>query len=84
MHSGEVVGVPHVDHTREDRLRQQIDRIIAGIEPPVFPSLYGVRFVPVRLPDGDTDIRACRRYRWDFMLCLEQCFGPIFSPSTHF
>jgi len=54
---GEVVGVPQIDHSREDKLRQQIDKIISSIEPPVFPNAYGVRFVPVRQPDGDTDIR---------------------------
>jgi len=55
--SGEVVGVSRIDHAREDRLRQQIDRIIAGIAPPVFPNAYGVRFVPVRQPHADSDIR---------------------------
>ena len=54
---GEVVGVPQIDHSREDKLRQQIDKIISAIEPPVFPNAYGVRFVPVRQPDGDDDIR---------------------------
>jgi len=56
-----VVGVPHIDHSREDRLRQQIDKVIAGIEPPVFPNAYGIRFVPVRQPDSDTDIRMSYR-----------------------
>ena len=51
-----MVGVPHIDHAREDKLRQLIDRIIAGIEPSVFPNAYGVRFVPVRLPGNDSDI----------------------------
>jgi len=46
-----------MDQAREDKIRQQIDKIIASIEPPVFPNAYGVRFVPVRQPDGDADIR---------------------------
>jgi len=57
LHLGEVVGVSQIDYAREDKIRQQIDKIISAIEPPVFPNAYGVRFVPVRQPDGDADIR---------------------------
>eukprot|EP00112_Aurelia_sp_Birch-Aquarium-sp1_P001280 Seg1133.1 transcript_id=Seg1133.1/GoldUCD/mRNA.D3Y31 product="Schlafen-like protein 1" protein_id=Seg1133.1/GoldUCD/D3Y31 len=44
--NGQVYGVP-CNRRQEDATRLQIDGVISKFQPPVFPALYSIKFIPV-------------------------------------
>lgn len=52
--NGQVHGIP-CDRKQEDILRRQIDNVIGKFQPPVFPDMYSINFIPV-LPHAEYEV----------------------------
>jgi len=55
--SGFVQGLTLVDAINEIFIREYIHTCVGGIQPPLSPDEYSLRYVRVRLPDSDDEIR---------------------------
>ena len=56
--NGEVFGIP-CNRQQEDSIRIKIDNVIGRFQPPVFPKMYSVSFIPVLPENGNYDSRHC-------------------------